>query len=211
MNRRKFLHHAGIPALFAMAPSAFPFHPPARKASFPLQARDIQSHLRSLVEVPEPSVDRIVIGNPETEVSGIGTAWMPTWTTCRRAVALGVNVLVVHEPAFYTHWDLDARKGDFFDAPEPARRSYLALREEKKKWIDEKGLVIIRCHDVLDRIVEFGIPSAFGEILGFAGRDRIRSKQFYQVYRIPKTTAAVTSTGPASNGAWRPSWARARI
>lgn len=149
-----------------------------------LKAKDIQDHLRSLSEVPEPSVDRIIIGNPDTPVTKIGTAWMPYWKTCRDAVSQGVNTLVVHEPTFYTHWDLDAKDRDYFRADTPGRREYFRLREEKMQWINDNGLVIIRCHDVLDKVAGFGIPFALGKALGFSDDSIIRSRKFYNVYKI---------------------------
>src|SRR6187549_3621986 len=116
-----------------------------------MKASDLNTYLHSLAQIPEKTVDRIIIGNPDTRVAKIGTAWMPYWKTCREAIEQGINVLVVHEPTFYTHWDLD---GD---------RLYPGTIDEKKRWLEESGLVIIRCHDVLDKIqTAFGIPFAFG-------------------------------------------------
>jgi putative NIF3 family GTP cyclohydrolase 1 type 2 len=136
-----------------------------------MKASDIDLYLKSLAPIPAKTVDRIIIGNPETEVHKIGTAWMPYWDTCREAVAQGVNVLVVHEPTFYTHWDLDGEN------------LYPATIADKKRWLEESGLVIIRCHDVLDKIqTAFGIPFAFGRGLGFDDKDILRATIYYNVY-----------------------------
>jgi len=156
------------------------------------QAKDIQDYLRSLCEVPEPSVDRIIVGKADTVVSKIGTAWMPYWKTCRKALKLGINTLVVHEPTFYTHRELDFKDSDYFRADVPGRREYFRLRAEKTKWINENGLVIIRCHDVLDKVLGFGIPFALGKALGFSDGDLIRSRKFFNVYKIgPKPAIEV--------------------
>jgi len=186
MDRRTFLQIAGKSSLALMLSSQISA---AQKSNSKgkqkmLKAKDIQDHLRSLCEVPEPSVDRIIIGKPDTTVTKIGTAWMPYWKTCRDAVSRGVNTLVVHEPTFYTHWDLDAKDSDYFRADTPGRREYFRLREEKIKWINENNLVIIRCHDVLDKIADFGIPFALGKALGFSDDNVIRSRKFYNVYKI---------------------------
>jgi putative NIF3 family GTP cyclohydrolase 1 type 2 len=146
-------------------------------------ASDVNDYLRSLIDVAEPSVDRIIIGNPETPVQKIGTAWMPYWNTLKKASDEGVNVMVVHEPTFYTHWDLDADKWDYIDAPAPARDNYFKARDDKKKWIEDNQMVIIRCHDVLDKIPGWGIPYALGNALGFKKEDIIRSKTYYNVYK----------------------------
>jgi putative NIF3 family GTP cyclohydrolase 1 type 2 len=155
-----------------------------------LKAKDVNAHLRSLVPVTEPSVDRIVVGDPETEVSHIGTCWLADWETCRRAVRDGVNLLVVHEPTFYTHWDLDEKTGDFYAAAPAGKEAYFAAVRDKKAWILANKLVIIRCHDVTDKVGGFGIPFAFGEFLGFKKDDIVRSRPYYNVYRTAPRPAA---------------------
>jgi len=191
MDRRRFVNTSGL----AMAGAVLPLSGVAsygrsvERAAGQLRARDVNNHLRSLCEVDEPSVDRIIIGDPETLVSKIGTAWMPYWETCREAVKQGVNVLVVHEPTFYSHLDLDAKNADFLNAPDPGRRSYMDIRERKKSWIEGNGLVIIRCHDVWDKIPGIGIPYALGNALGFTDEVLIRSDTYYNVYRTINTPA----------------------
>jgi putative NIF3 family GTP cyclohydrolase 1 type 2 len=166
-----------------------------RASAAPLLAKDVAACLRSLVEVAEPSVDRIVIGDPETEVAKIGTCWMPYWDTCRQAVRDGVNLLVVHEPTFYTHWDLDEKSPDLFAASPAGREAYLKAVGAKKDWIRANKLVIIRCHDVEDKIGGFGVPFAFGRLLGFDNGDIVRSKPYYNVYRTePRPAIEVART-----------------
>jgi putative NIF3 family GTP cyclohydrolase 1 type 2 len=158
-----------------------------------MKAKDLNAHLRSLIAVDEPSVDRIVFGDPDTVVGRIGTAWMPYWKTCREAVAAGVNVLVVHEPAFYTHWDLDEREHDFYAAPAAGREAFVEARDRKRAWLEENRLVVIRCHDVLDRLPDVGIPHAFGRLLGFEAKDVLRSKRFFDVYAVEAAPAATVA------------------
>ena len=43
-------------------------------------------YLRSLAEVPEHTVNRIVFGQPDAEITKDGTCWLPYWKTCREAV-----------------------------------------------------------------------------------------------------------------------------
>jgi hypothetical protein len=96
----------------------------------------------------------------------------------------------VHEPTFYRHWDLNVNNQGFFDTPSPAKDQYLEVLEIKKRWIESNGLVIIRSHDVPDVIKNFGIPFGLGQKLGFKNEDIIRSKDYYNVYKIEKDTAA---------------------
>ncbi len=190
MKRRKFVSTAGLGALGAtmtfggaLENNAIP------KGMKQLTAQDVNSYLRSLIDVKEPSVDKIIIGDPATLVRKIGTAWMPYWKTCRQAVSDGVNILIVHEPTFYAHRDLEAAEWKQIDNPSVGQQKYLALRDEKARWIREKGLVIIRCHDVWDKFPDIGIPYAFGLALGFSKDDIIRRETYYNVYQTEPVPA----------------------
>jgi len=190
MERRRFIRLAGIASAGTIIPAAAsrPLLRPSVTApsvgAAKLTAKDVAAHLRSIVPVDEPSVDRIVIGDPGTGISGIGTCWLPYMVTCRQAVSDGVNLLVVHEPTFYTHWDLDEKSPDLFNASAAGRKAYLEAVEKKKAWILANRLVVIRCHDVLDKVGAWGIPFAFGEHLGFGNDDIVRSRPYYNVYRV---------------------------
>jgi putative NIF3 family GTP cyclohydrolase 1 type 2 len=186
MKRRKFIRMTGLGTASTMLFASGISQCNIEK----MTAEDLNTYLRSIIEVDEPSVDRIVIGNPKTEITGIGTAWMPYWKTLKKTVEAGVNTLVVHEPAFYTHWDLDADNSDYLRAPIPAKDNYTKVVNEKKKWIEDNGLVIIRCHDVLDKVPDWGIPYALGKGLGLSNDNIVKSKKFYNVYEIEPTPAS---------------------
>ncbi len=189
MRRRRFIGLAGAASASALLGGSgtasyggAPIDARAAAAK-PLLAKDVAAFLRSLAEVEEPSVDRIVIGDPETVVTNIGTAWLPYGDTCRQAARDGVNLLVVHEPTFYTHWDLDEKSPDLFAASAAGKEAYTKATGVKKDWIRNNKMVVIRCHDVEDKVGGFGIPHAFGRLLGFRSDDVIRSKPYYNVYR----------------------------
>ena len=181
MKRKEFI---GLAAPVAIGLSVFPDALFAKSPTGVLRARDLNDYLRSLIEVDEPSVDKIIVGDPNTKISKIGTAWMPYWRTLKEARAKGVNTLVAHEPTFYTHRDLDEKRGDYLNAPSPAKEQYMEQVAAKKQWIEEHEMVVIRCHDVLDKIGEYGIPFAFGRALGFRDSDLLRSRTYYNVYRV---------------------------
>lgn len=183
MRRRDFIITTGL-ASFSLSIS------PDNIKKDVLTADDLQKYLRSLCPVREPSVDRIIIGDPDTKIKKAGTAWTPYFNTLKIAVRQGINVLVVHEPTFYRHWDLNVNNQVFFDTPSPAKNQYLEVLEIKKRWIESNGLVIIRSHDVPDVIKNLGIPFGLGQKLGFKNEDIIRSKDYYNVYKIEKDTAA---------------------
>jgi len=155
-----------------------------------ITAAELQKFLVSLTQLKPRTVDRFIIGNPDTAIKKIGTCWMSDWKTCKKAVESGVNVLITHEPTFYAHWDLDEKEGDYFASPEYTKQLYLDQVGKKKKWINDNGLVIIRNHDTLDALQEKGIPFAFGQFLGFSNSDIIASRTYYNVYKFKKQTAS---------------------
>ncbi len=161
----------------------------SRNRPISLKAIDVNNYLRSLCPVSEPSCDRVIVGDPETIVTKMGTCWQPYLKTLRSAVKQGINTLIVHEPTFYTHWDLDGKADRSWENTEAAQKAYDDLIASKKAWIEKQGLVIVRCHDVMDKVPEFGMPFAFGQALGFTEKDIVRSRPYYNVYKISPTPA----------------------
>src|SRR5205809_681345 len=104
-----------------------------------MTALEIHAWLRSLCAVPEPSVDRIIVGDPATLARGIAVVWMPTWSALRGADALGCNIVVAHEPTFFTHHDLDGFDQAFADVPRKAAASLRQTRDAKRQWVEERG------------------------------------------------------------------------
>ena len=149
-----------------------------------ISAAELQQFLVTLAPLKAKTVDRIIIGNPQTRIKKIGTCWMPYWETCKKAVEAGVNVLVTHEPTFYTHWDLDENRADYYKSPEFTKKLYIEQVDKKKKWIYDNNLVIIRNHDTIDSLKEIGIPFALGQFLGFTNAEIIASRTYYNVYKI---------------------------
>ena len=63
--------------------------------------------IKAQVGVPwrEQTVDTIKAGDPETPVTGIATTVMATYDVLERAAASGHNLIITHEPTFYSHQD----------------------------------------------------------------------------------------------------------
>ena len=156
-----------------------------------MEVHQIRDYLLSLVaDLPEPTVDRVIYGDPGAEVTGIAVAWMPYRDTIARAQALGASLLVVHEPTFYDHWDMEGQA-----APLPAV-------DEKKALLDTAALAVIRCHDVWDALPGEGIPFAWGRFLGLG--EPARSVRYYNLYQVEpqpaRTLARRVSARTASLG-----------
>lgn len=120
------------------------------------------------------TVDRLIIGDPETEVKGIAVAWQSRTAALREAIRRGCNLFVTHEPTFYRHRE---DSDSIFSDPQSA---------SKRKFILENGLVIYRCHDVWDRMPGIGIVDSWAKHLRL-GR-RIAEAPFTAVHESPVGT-----------------------
>jgi len=119
-------------------------------------AQDVQNYLQSLAvhwQYPEDTVDTFKAGNPQAAVRGIAVGWMSYTWALQRALDLGCNVFITHEPTYYSHWD---NNRDILR---------LATVRAKKRFVEENDLVIIRCHDLWDQIADIGIPDSWGHLL----------------------------------------------
>lgn len=83
----------------------------------------------------EPTCDRLVIGAPQMEVTGVVTSFMATVDVIQEAVNKGANMIVTHEPTWFTGMDSeDWCKTDSV---------YLAKRE----LLEKHNIAVWRFHD----------------------------------------------------------------
>jgi len=76
-------------------------------ASEQLTANKVIEQIKANVGIPwRPQIfDKIVFGNLETPVRGIATTMMATLAVVQRAAAARRNMVITHEPTFYSHQD----------------------------------------------------------------------------------------------------------
>jgi putative NIF3 family GTP cyclohydrolase 1 type 2 len=140
-----------------------------------MTAQQVVARIKAGVGVPwrDTTVDTFKAGDPDTVVTGIATTAMATLGVLQRAAAAGRNLIITHEPTFYTAADTPgARAGD------PV---YLA----KKAFIDEHRLVIWRFYDHWLARQPNELAAALADALGWTSR---RDANHERVYRIPATT-----------------------
>jgi putative NIF3 family GTP cyclohydrolase 1 type 2 len=143
-----------------------------------MKAVEIQEYLQSLAgewAYPVDTVDTFKAGDPQDEVRGIAVGWMSYTWALQRALQLGCNVFVTHEPTYFDHLDR---------APAVFR---LAGAREKRRLIEERGLIVLRCHDLWDQMKRIGIADAWAEALGFA--QAVAGDEYVRVYEIEPATA----------------------
>ena len=139
-----------------------------------MKAIDILNHLKKLKpDLPEDTVDRIIYGDPDIEVKGITVCWMPYIETIEKAKTFGTNVIVAHEPTFFSHRDLD-----------DIQIKNLNQTKNKINLLEKYKITIIRCHDVWDFLPEIGIMDSWAKFIGLT--EKIPGER---LYRIKKQTA----------------------
>jgi len=112
------------------------------------------------------TVDRVIAGDPDTEVNRCLVTWMPSIAALEAMVQRGVKLLICHEPTFWHH--RDDRPGD---APESVK---------KLQFITDNGLVIVRNHDCWDRWPNIGIPWAWAQFLEVGQQPIATGRDGYQ-------------------------------
>jgi len=106
---------------------------------------------------PEPTVDGLLFGDPDAEVTGIVTAFMPSQRVLEEAHAAGANLVVAHEGPFFSHHAAFAQTLD----DDPVWRA-------KKNFILETGLALYRLHDHVHRYTPDGIEDGLLEALDWS-------------------------------------------
>jgi putative NIF3 family GTP cyclohydrolase 1 type 2 len=135
----------------------------------------IQSH----VGVPwnEKTVDTFKAGDPDTPVTGIATTMMATYDVLVRAAAEHKNLVITHEPTFYSHLDETAA----------FEKEHDAVWAEKERFIREHHMVVWRFHDHWHRHRPDGILTGVVRALEW---QKFQSSTDPRVFSVPETTLA---------------------
>jgi putative NIF3 family GTP cyclohydrolase 1 type 2 len=163
MNRRTFLYSGA--ALFA------------GKAALAqaLTARQIVERIQKNVGVPwrTQTVDTFKTGNPDTPVKGIATTMMATFDVLQRASAAGRNMVITHEPTFYS--------GDDDTKALVNDPTYLA----KQAFVEKNSMVVWRFHDHWHARTPDGIMAGMIAALGW---EKYRNPENQRQIVVPATT-----------------------
>ncbi|MBW8972360.1 Nif3-like dinuclear metal center hexameric protein [Escherichia coli] len=87
----------------------------------------------------QPTVDKIIFGAEATLINKIGTCWIASMDVLRKAVFEGVNIIITHEPTFYSYADLEGDDLEFSWARKimdytRGELSYLKIIEQKRSF-----------------------------------------------------------------------------
>lgn len=104
---------------------------------------------------PDRTCDRLMAGDPNRQVRKVATTFMATVAVIRTAIALGADLIVTHEPTWFTGGDDTAwLQGD-------------PVYQMKKALLDESGVAVWRFHDHMHMDADDGIFRGFDEETGW--------------------------------------------
>ena len=108
------------------------------------------------------TVDTLKSGSPDTVVTGIVTTMFATIDVIRKAIDLGANFIIAHEPTFYNHLDAtDWIKDD-------------DVLHYKMDLLNKHGIAVWRNHDTIHQLKPDGVTKGVLEQLEwqqYAGKD----------------------------------------
>lgn len=135
-----------------------------------MRAIEINRHFVSQADWIDPArtVDKIIVGDPDAEIRRVLVTWISSFGALRAAAERGVDMLITHEPTFWKHAD------------ELENVESSEIGRAKKRFVDEHGLVILRNHDVWDRMPQVGIPWAWARFLGLGDTPAAVGPRGYQ-------------------------------
>lgn len=159
INRRKFIAQAAVAAGSAFA-LASPFAGIAA-GLMPVQERITVGQVMDLFMKEAPgaplpdTVDTLKSGNRDVVVTGIVTTMFATVEVIRKAIALGANFIIAHEPTFYNHLDETAwlEKDDVY--------------RYKADLLKKHNIVVWRNHDYIHAVRPDGVRKGLVDQLGW--------------------------------------------
>ncbi len=125
----------------------------------PPTAQQIIERIQKNVGVPwtTPTVDTFKAGDPQTPVTGVAVTMMATLDVIERAAAAGKNLVITHEPTFYSH----------MDQTDTLEKQHDAVLAEKEAFIREHHMVVWRFHDHWHQRRPDGILEGMTKALGW--------------------------------------------
>jgi len=151
LTRRAFLHAGAGLAGAGLLPSR------ARAAQASVTAAEVIQRIKDRVGIPwrAQTVDNIVAGSGDTRVRGIATTMMATLDVVQRAAAAGRNMVITHEPTFFTH----------LDTTEPFAAD--ATYQVKTAFLKQHDMVVFRFHDHWHAMRPDGVAFGMARELGW--------------------------------------------
>jgi putative NIF3 family GTP cyclohydrolase 1 type 2 len=121
---------------------------------------------------PHATCDTLKSGQLTDEVRGIAVTFTATRDVLARAIKLGANFIITHEPTYYNDERLAELTGD-------------PVIESKQRFIAENGLTIWRCHDSWHQLKPDGILTGMTRQLGW---QKFQHAEHPELFDLPAQT-----------------------
>lgn len=128
----------------------------------------------------EHTCDQLMSGSFDTEVTGIATTFMATVDVINQAIDCGANLIITHEPTYYTGRDTTEWL------------SHDPVYEQKKKLLDDHGIAIWRFHDHMHAAPTDLIYDGLIKEIGWE-EYLIKDQKFPHCYEIPEISLSELS------------------
>jgi putative NIF3 family GTP cyclohydrolase 1 type 2 len=140
--------------------------PAAAAPQSALAADEVIRRIKDKVGIPwrTQTVDNIIAGRAETRVRGIATTMMATLEVLQRAAAAGRNMVITHEPTFFSHQD----------TIEPFLQD--ATYQFKAAFVTQHDMVVFRFHDHWHAMKPDGVALGMARELGWE-KNRVADSQ----------------------------------
>ena len=175
-SRRTFL-------IASLGLSTVSFIRPASRQS--LTVGQVIDRIKTNVAIPwrEQTVDNLIAGTQEMPVKGIASTMMATLDVLQRAADKGLNMVITHEPTFYSHQD----------RIEPIGQD--SLYQLKRDFIQQHDLAVFHFHDHWHGRRPDGIATGMIRELGWAKNN---DSQNPRLFTFPETSLARFAQGMAT-------------
>ncbi|GAB3783859.1 hypothetical protein GCM10028818_42440 [Spirosoma horti] len=155
----------------------------AKSASPPvLTVGQVIDRVKANVGIPwrEQTVDNLIAGTPELPVKGVAVTMMATLDVLQRAASKGLNMVITHEPTYYSHQD----------RTEPVQQD--SLYQLKRDFIQQKGMAVFHFHDHWHGRRPDGIATGMIRELGWETNN---DSQNPRLFTFPETSLARFAQG----------------
>jgi putative NIF3 family GTP cyclohydrolase 1 type 2 len=162
----------------------------AREASdAPTVQQVIDRILSEVPPGPADTVDTVKVGDPSQPVTGIVTTFLASCEVIDRAISLGANFVITHEPTFYNHRD----EVDWLERDE--------VYQHKLKLLRDNEIVVWRFHDGIHRLEPDGVITGVLEALGWKGFARADDPRVCEI--PPMSLPELATLFRERLGSWR--------
>ncbi|MGA0558809.1 Nif3-like dinuclear metal center hexameric protein [Larkinella sp. VNQ87] len=151
----------------------------------PITVGQVIDRIKANVGIPwrEQTVDNLIAGKPELPVKGIAVTMMATLDVLQRAAAQNLNLIITHEPTYYSHQD----------RIEPVAQD--PLYQQKRDFIRDKGLAVFHFHDHWHGRKPDGIATGMIRTLGW---EKNADPETPKLFTFPETRLDRFAQGMAS-------------